>query len=120
MESVLAGGTTLDYNLLIIELGDDTAHRGTHNLRSNQFIREHLNFDKEVAHIDIVVDGSKLCSRLTRWEHTFSNHENINGAVLHEVEEDRVLYLCDIAQNLGELLSHELIVIASIREVKLV
>ena len=99
MESVLAGSAALDYNLLIIELGDDAAHRGTHNLRSNHFIAKHLNLDKEVAHIDIVVDGSKLCSRLTRWEHTFGNHENINGAVLHEVEEDRILYLCYIAQN---------------------
>lgn len=58
MESVLAGGTSLDHNFLIIELGDYAAHRGTHYLRSNDFICNHPHFDEEVAHIDIVVDGS--------------------------------------------------------------
>ena len=58
MESILAGGAALDDNLLIIELGDDAAHRSTHNLRSYDFICDHPHFDKEVAHIDVVVDGS--------------------------------------------------------------
>ena len=120
MEGVLVCGTALDHNLLIIKLRDDATHRSTQYLRSNDFIRDHAHFDKEVAHVDVVVDGSQLCARFARGQHPLSDHQNINGAVLHEVEEDRVLHFGDIAQNLGELLTHELIVIASICKVKLV
>ena len=59
-----------------------------------------------------------LGSCLTRGKLLVRDKQDVNSAVLHQIEENRIVHLLDALQHLSKLFSHEDVVIAAVREVE--
>ena len=116
---VLPRCTALNDNFSVIEESDDAAHGGRSDLGCQGFVGDHASFDKEVTHVDVVVDSLKLSSDFAIvFELFVSNQKDINRVVLHKIKEDGVLHICIIAQMLGKLFTHKCKVVTAVSEIQ--
>ena len=113
MVCTLAWIASRDNDLTVVEKGDHTPHGGRHHLRGQELIAHHAHFQEVISHVDVVENGLQSClRRIGLFER---DQEDVDLAVLHQIEEDSVLDVINTREDRVEFLAHETEIVPRVR-----